>query len=267
MKKVKLYIIPMRPSSLKLEELTWPEIKDLLEAGWTSIIVPLGATEQHGPGLPQGVDTWHGEETALRAASGLGKTLVAPAVPFGYSIEHIAFPGTLSLRKETLVLLLEDIAESLARSGFTFIYFWFGHGGDWAIARKCLPAWRDRWPGCTVTYTMDIVRYVNETWDALPLEEGISLEVSGSHAGEFEASMVAAIRPDMIRADKLAAGDPRPLTEVVEPMMKHGIHAISENGVLGDQRAADSERGDRYLDCLADWLVKDFKDQRSIHHG
>jgi creatinine amidohydrolase len=249
--------------NLKLDELSWSEIEDLIKEGWTKIIVPLGATEQHGPGLPQGVDTWHGEETALRAAFKVGKTLVAPAFPFGYSPEHKAFPGTISVRNETLSLLLEDIAESLARSGFTFIYFWFGHGGDWAVARECLPALRHRWPDCVVTFTEDIAKYVSETWDSYPLTENIKPEVSGSHAGEFEASMIAAIRPDLIKQENLAEGDPRLLNEILEPMMRDGIHTISKNGVLGDQRFADAERGHRYLDCLADWLVKDILKQTS----
>jgi creatinine amidohydrolase len=248
-------------SSIKLEELSWPEIESLIKAGWKRIIVPLGATEQHGPGLPQGVDTWHGEATALRAASKLGGTLVAPAVPFGYSPEHTAFAGTISLRKETLTLLLEDIAESLARSGFTFIYFWFGHGGDWAVARECLPLLRHRWPGCLVTYTEDVGKYVSQTWDIIPLQEGIALKISGSHAGEFEASMMAAIRPDLIKDEDLAEGDPRPLNEILGPMMKNGIHKISKNGVLGDQRQANAQRGEKYLSGLADWLVADITRQ------
>lgn len=252
----------MVSTSLKLEELTWPEVKQLLSEGWTNIIVPLGSTEQHGPGLAMGVDSRHGEETALRAAKKLGKILVAPTVNMGYSPEHIAFPGTISLRKKTLKLLLEDIAENLVRSGFTFVYFWFGHGGDWAVATEVLPALRNRWPGCLVTFTKDVGKYVAETWDTKPLEEGIPLHVSGSHAGEFEASMMAAIRPDLVRKDKLAAGDPRPLDKIMEQMMKEGIHTVSKNGVLGDQRKADVKRGNRYLDCLADWLVNDIRKQK-----
>lgn len=255
----------MNPKSLKLEELTCSEIGDLIRKGWTKIIVPLGATEQHGPGLPLGVDTWHGEETALRAAARLPQTLVAPVVSLGYSPEHKSFPGTISLRKETLSMLLEDIAENLVRSGFTFIYFWFGHGGDWAVAKECLPALQRRWPGCVVTFTQDISRYVEETWDSYPLTEGISLALSGSHAGEFEASMTAAIRPELIRNDALTAGDKRPLSEVMETMMTNGIESVSANGVLGDQRSPDADRGNRYLDCLADWLVSDFNKQMKGH--
>lgn len=255
----------MKPVSLKLEELSWPEIDGLLQNGWKNVIVPLGATEQHGPGLPQGVDTWHGEETALRAAVKIDHTLVAPAVPYGYSPEHIGFPGTFSIRKETLFLLLEDIAGSLCRSGFTFVYFWFGHGGNWAVAREHLSSLYGRWPGCVVTYTRDIEQYITETWESYPALEGISPEVSGSHAGEFEASMVAAIRPDLIRKDKLGKGDPRPLKEISKQMMEEGIGAVSKNGVLGDQRNPDAGRGNRYIDCLAGWLVSDFKKQYNSH--
>ena len=252
----------MAPTFLKLEELTWPEVEQLLSDGWKNIIVPLGSTEQHGPGLPLGVDSLHGEETALRAAKKLGNTLVAPPVTLGYSPEHVVFPGTISIRKETLSLLLEDIAENLVRSGFTFVYFWFGHGGDWAVAREILPALRNRWPDCLVTFTEDVGKYVAETWDSKPLAEGIPLHVSGSHAGEFEASMTAAIRPELVRKDKLAAGDPRSLNEIMEQMMTKGIHTVSKNGVLGDQRKADADRGNRYLDCLADWLVNDIQNQK-----
>lgn len=247
------------PPTLLMEELTWPEIDGLLRNGWSRAIVPLGATEQHGPGLPQGVDTWHGRETAVRAARILGRTLVAPAVPYGYSPEHVAFAGTFTLRAETLACLLEDIAASLASSGFDFVYFWFGHGGDWAVARECLPPWRHRWAPCRVAFTRDIASYVSETWDAYPRSEGIAPEVSGSHAGEFEASMLAAIRPELIRAAALEAGDPRPLESVMETMMREGIDKVSANGVLGDQRPYHAERGDRYLDLLARWLAADFE--------
>ncbi len=257
----------MTPKTLFLEEMTAPEIQRLLDGGFTRIIVPLGATEQHGPGLPLGVDTWHGRETALRAARELGRTLVAPAVNLGYSPEHMAFPGSLSLRRETLTLLLEDIAESLARGGFTFVYFWFGHGGDWAVAKDCLPPLRNRWRGCRVAFTRDVAAYVSETWDHYPSTEGVPPKVSGSHAGEFEASMLAAIRPDLLRRNDLAEGDPRPLAEIGEAMMRDGIHTVSPNGVLGDQRPADAERGDRYLDVLAAYLVRNFTEELEAHES
>ena len=88
--------------SLLLDELSTVQIRDLLAGGWETVVVPLGATEQHGPALPLLVDNEHGVQTALRAARILGKTLVGPVVTLGYSPEHSKFPGTISLAKSTL---------------------------------------------------------------------------------------------------------------------------------------------------------------------
>lgn len=243
---------------MKLEELTAPEVHDLLEQGWDRIIVPLGATEQHGPGLPLGVDTYHAEATAVLAAERLGQTLVAPTVPLGYSPEHTAFPGTITLRPETLVAWVEDTIDSLSRSGFGYVYVWFGHGGNWAVLRDRLTRYGAEPSGPRVGFPRDLAGYVAETWERDPPTRGVPVSVSGSHAGEFEASMLWALRPDLVRRDRLAEGDPRPLDQIAEQMMERGIDAVSANGVLGDQRAADPERGRRYLDVLADWLVRDF---------
>lgn len=255
------------PRSLLLEELTALEIAHLIESGWTSIIVPLGAIEQHGPGLPLNVDVLHGRETALRAAARLDRTLVAPAVQFGYSVEHTAFAGTITLRPQTIAALIEDVVASLVRSGFRFVYFWYGHGGDFAVVNALLDEIDGAYPGAVVTGIRDVAAYVAATWDAYPATEGVEAGVAGSHAGEFEASMTLAIAPGLVRRDALAAGNPAPLNDVMERMMSEGIDAVSANGVLGDQRAADAERGNRYLDVLADYLVADLTRQREDTDG
>ena len=126
--------------SLLLDELSTVQIRDLLASGWDTVIVPLGATEQHGPALPLLVDNEHGVQTALRAARILGKTLVGPVVTLGYSPEHSKFPGTISLAKSTLAGMLHDIAESHARSGFRLVYFWIAHGGNNAVLQEVLPS-------------------------------------------------------------------------------------------------------------------------------
>jgi creatinine amidohydrolase len=252
------------PRSLQIEELTSPEIRDLITAGWTTVIVPLGATEQHGPALPLLVDSEHGLQTALRAAQKLGKTLVGPVVTLGVSPEHGNFSGTVSLSRETLRRLLADIAESHARSGFRLVYFWVAHGGNFAVLQAVLPELRSRWPGCRVEGLTDLAAYIAATWDKVPVEQGVPLSASGSHAGEFEASMMLAARPELVRMEATEAGNPRPLEEVLEPMMQHGIESVSPNGVLGDQRPADALRGHVYLDALATYLVSDVDRHRRI---
>lgn len=244
-----------------LENMTYPEVSRRIAEGDNRVIVPLGATEQHGPGLPLCVDTLHAMETVLRAVRHLQHTLVAPAVPFGYSPEHRAFAGTHTLQAATLESLLRDIADSLARSGFVFIYFWLGHGGNWPLVEQCFGSGTRLSTGCRVAFPRDMGAYTGSTWDKVPGQEGIPLSASGSHAGEFEASMLAAMRPDLLRREHLAKGDPRPFPEIVEQMMTEGIHTVSPNGVLGDQRQADADRGNRYLEAIAAWLVDDFKRQ------
>ena len=247
----------MIPRSLRLDELTSPEVGSLIAHGHQTVIVPLGATEQHGPALPLCVDNAHGLETAMRAARRLGRTLVGPVMTLGCSPEHIRFPGTISISRETVVAVLKDIAESHARSGFRLVYFWCGHGGNFPMLQEALEQVADRWPPCRVTGIRDIQAYVRETWDAMPQAAGVPPEVSGSHAGEFETSMMLAIRPDWVCLKAAEAGSPEPLEAVFEKMMREGIDAVSPNGVLGDQRGASAARGHRYLDGLAEWLARD----------
>lgn len=243
----------------QLDELTSPEIGDLIARGYLTVIVPLGATEQHGPALPLCVDNAHGLETALRAARMLGRTLVGPVMTLGCSPEHTRFPGTVSLARETVVALLKDIAESHARSGFRLVYFWCGHGGNFPMLQDALDQVANRSLPCRIVGIRDIQSYVRETWDKMPLAEGVPPEVSGSHAGEFETSMMLAMRPDLVRMGVAEAGAPEPLDEIFDKMMREGIDAVSPNGVLGDQRGANADRGHRYLDGLADWLAMDVK--------
>lgn len=244
-------------NSLLIDELSSVQIRRLIDDGWDTVIVPLGATEQHGPALPLCVDNVHGVETALRAARLLGRTLVGPVVTLGYSIEHVRFAGTVSLSQTTLAGILHDIAESHARTGFRLVYFWLGHGGDNPVLQDMLPRLEAKWPGCYVTGLRDLARYVSETWDRVPLEAGIALSASGSHAGEFETSMMLAARPELVQMEAAEQGNQAPFDSIQETMMNEGIDAVSTNGVLGDQRPGNAERGRFYLDTLAQYLAAD----------
>lgn len=245
-----------------LDELTTVQVRDLIAAGWDTVIVPLGATEQHGPGLPLIVDNEHGLHTALRAARVVGRTMVGPVVTLGHSPEHAKFAGTISLSKATMAGIIHDVAESHARSGFRLVYFWVAHGGNHAILQEMLPKLVDRWPPCRVTGLKNLGDYVSKTWDEAPLKKGVPLSQSGSHAGEFETSMMLAVRPKLVGMDLAEAGNQAPFDTVCEKMMSEGIQAVSSNGVLGDQRGADAARGDFYLDALAGYLADEIRRER-----
>ena len=88
----------MSQQNLLLEELTSPEVKRALQDGYATVVVAVGAVEQHGPHLPLLVDAVRGDRLALEVARRLGDALVAPTIRVGCSEHHMAFPGTLSIR-------------------------------------------------------------------------------------------------------------------------------------------------------------------------
>ncbi|HZE66428.1 MAG TPA: mycofactocin biosynthesis peptidyl-dipeptidase MftE, partial [Sporichthyaceae bacterium] len=109
-----------------LADLTWPQV-----GRWPGalLVVPLGATEQHGPHLPLSVDT----DVAVALCQGLAArredVLVAPALPYGSSGEHAGFPGTLSIGQEALELVVVELARS-ATDTSARVLFVSGHGGN-----------------------------------------------------------------------------------------------------------------------------------------
>ncbi len=107
----------MEPSrTVWLQELRWPEIADHLERD-DVVLVPVGATEQHGRHLPLLVDTGWAEASCQRAAEMAG-ALVAPAIPYGWSPHHMGYAGTVTLGAATLQAVAEDVCASLIHHGF-----------------------------------------------------------------------------------------------------------------------------------------------------
>jgi creatinine amidohydrolase len=247
----------MKEENLILEELTTYKISNLISQGFTTILVVLGSLEQHGPALPLITDAEHGRETCLRAAKKLGNTLVGPTVPFGYSPQHLGFPGTTSISEETLGSLIHDIADSLVISGFKLIYFWISHAENTPTLVKTLEKIEPKWEGAYVTGLKNLDDYISKTWACMAENLGVSTEIAGSHAGEIETSMMLSSKPKLVKMELAQKGNQKPFDEIVGSMMLHGMKSVSGNGVLGDQRHGSSSNGNYYLEVLADYLVNE----------
>lgn len=220
--------------------------EDLDRSEAHTLLVPLGATEQHGPHLPTGTDTIIALRWAEAIASRLPHTLVAPPLPYGSSGEHQAFAGTLSIGQDALRAVLIELARSAAHR-FHRVVFVSGHGGNAqplndAVAQ--LKAEGHRVEGL------------------LPIIEG-----ADAHAGHTETSLLLCLEKQAVRTDRLQSGNTRPLGELMDDLRRGGLAAVTDNGILGDPRAASAELGERLFVDLTDQAVDQLAESPSDGAG
>ena len=181
--------------SVWLQDLTWQETASYLESERT-VIVPIGSTEQHGPAGVLGVDTYVAITLAEDAAQ-RGGALVAPPIWYGDSSHHGAFPGTVTIRPDTLTLLVRDVCRSLARHGFDRIILINGHKGS------NLPALNS---AVRVLHDEELPNVLFAVADPLHLARSSAptiKETNEHHAGELELSHIHHRFPGKIRTDRL----------------------------------------------------------------
>ena len=169
--------------------------EQLRAASDSLVVLPIGATEQHGPHLPTGTDFFAIgaiAEESVRIATADIPVIVTPALPFGSSDHHFVFGATISLSTETYYRVLRELVESLITDGFKRIFLLNGHGGNHELAEL---AARD--VALRKEAKVAAGSYWAIAWDALiaaGAHEGRRLP---GHAGDFETSMMLALRPDL----------------------------------------------------------------------
>ena len=239
-----------------MEEMTWPDIRSAIEGGFTTVVVAVGSTEQHGPHLPTMTDTRIGDAVVERVARKLGNALKARSVPVGVSEHHLAFGGTVSLKPDTLKAVLRDYIDSLARCGFRRIVLLPTHGGNFATVRQAIDGARDAYPGVEVTGYADLMGLM-AFLNSLSAEFGVSEDEAGGHAGENETSMMMALEPALVVSERFAPGYLGPAGEAeFKIILERGMAALTPNGVLKDPRKASRDKGEIYLERLAEFLVE-----------
>jgi creatinine amidohydrolase len=247
--------------SIRLDEMTWPDIKSAIEQGYTTAVVAVGSTEQHGPHLPTMTDTRIGDEAAHRVAIKLGHTLQAKTIPVGCSRHHLAFPGTISLRDETLRMIILDYADSLVRSGFKKMIFLPLHGGNFSIVQAALKEAQIAHQEIEIIGVTNAAK-LGDCLNAASAEFRITAIESGSHAGESETSLMMALEGNLVIKDMFAPGYVGVFGEKEMKIIRdQGMPALTKNGVLGDPRKASADKGEVYLNRLTEFLIQEIKNQ------
>ena len=247
--------------TLLLEEMTWPEVETALADGYTSVVVAVGAIEQHGRHLPLLVDAARGDRLALEVARRLGGSLVGPTIRVGCSEHHMGFPGTISLRGDTLKAVCLDYVTSLARHGFRTVYLVPSHGGNFAPLATMLEEVRAAAaPDCEVRAYTDLMEFVG-LWEGAVREVAPELAWRvGGHADIAESSEMLCILPDLVREELAEAGYVGGFdAALAERIFGEGLRAVTSNGVLGDPRGMSREIGERCIVRAAEGVVAVFK--------
>ncbi|MCD6518588.1 MAG: creatininase family protein [Anaerolineae bacterium] len=209
---------------------TRDEFPALAEKG-AVVVVPIASTEQHGLHLPVDTDCRTAEYVAVEAARRLDDVpvLVTRIIPFGISPHHMMFPGTITLRVETVVAMLGDICESIVAHGFERILILSGHGGNGSTIRAAALELKFRLKRqITACSWFDLIP--PEVFKAV--NEGPSVNIG--HAGEAETSTILVISPELVRKEKYQLVDgitdnPALATaEKGERILQAGIEGVAE---------------------------------------
>ncbi|MEZ3142889.1 creatininase family protein [Halobaculum sp. MBLA0143] len=232
---------------MNLSEATWTDVRETTPE---IALVPVGSTEQHGPHAPLGTDATAAAAVAEAADDRLDETdptaVVAPPVHVGVSEEHRAFDGTLWVSPETFRAYVRETVESLASHGVSRTVLVNGHGGNVeALAETARRLSRSETGPYTVAFT----------WFEAVGEHASDM----GHAGPLETALLRHVAPGLVREDRVetAAADAADgWGEWVRGVnLAHDSHEFTDNGVVGDPREGDADRGGELLSTASEALV------------
>ena len=230
------------PKKYNMNDMSWPEIAESLKEN-DVVLVPVGSTEEHGLHLPISTDSLIPIELCKILAEKLG-ALVGPPIYTGVSPYHMPWPGTITLKENTLIELIKDYCTSLAAHGFKKIILVSEHGGNLPAVKVATRQ---------LTTELHPVKIIPiEPTDFLDKNEfskyyGLS---GGAHANAYETATILSIRPDLVNMEKAAAEWPKKFIDAMEKGMDHMLFIkllittvktnkeLTESGTFGDPTKA-----------------------------
>ena len=225
-----------------IEDMTWVEVRDAQRAGKTTIVIPVGGTEQNGPHMALGKHNVRVHALAGRIASTLGTALVAPVlayVPEG-SISpptaHMRFTGTISIPDDAFMAVLHAAARSFRQNGFTDVVLLGDHGGYQAQLKAVAARLNREWAGsgARAHFIDDYYRVTQAGYAKALRAQGLTDAQIGTHAGSADTALQLAVAPAGVR------------TSLFEAAAREG----AAGGTVGDPRAATAALGQLGVDLI-----------------
>ena len=238
-----MHALEQRP--LLWSNLTWEEIRQLANSGLALCLLPVGATEQHGPHLGVGMDTCNAT-TLCEAVSRATGVPVLPPLAYGCSLGHSRrWPGTLSLQPQTLMNTVVEIFDWLHGAGFKRLIIVNGHVGNAAPLRCALEIIRSRFDDA-------LVRICNVAELSPRVRTEFYADAEDWHANAAETSLMLACAPELVRLEKISEADDEDRTGGF--VFTHPVNRTSKNGVTGFPSRATRAQGENLFRMMAEDL-------------
>ncbi len=229
--------------SVLLEDLTWTELRDQIHAGKTTVIVPIGGTEQSGPFVALGKHNARALALSRRIAEGLGNAVVAPVIAYvpegGYDppTSHMRFPGTITVPDDVFEKTLASAANSFRVHGFRNIVFLGDHGGYRKSVDRVVVQLNKAWAGSPARAFAPAAYYdsSSEGFASILRSRGYRDDEIGTHAGLADTALLMAVAPQMVREERMRAA--------AKPGAADGVYG-------GDPRRATAELGRLGIDAI-----------------
>jgi creatinine amidohydrolase len=225
--------------------------RDVFEKAVTKndlVILPVGAVEQHGPHLPLGTDFFHAERLA-RATAEIAGCLVAPTLTYGVCRSTALFPGTLSIRPETLKALTFDVGAALFRHGLKRLLMVTGHAGSGhlPVLIEAGEALRDEFKGTTIA----VVNVLDLLYEVYEETSDLITDTNDGHAGEIETSLMIHLHPELI--DGTAGAEYPTFPKYI---LSRDPRKYWPGGVWGDPTRASQDKGKKIFEAEVAKLVQ-----------
>jgi len=243
---------------MQLQLATWPEVQDYLKDS-TGVVMPIGSTEQHGPTGLVGTDALTAEIIGKALGDKIG-CLVAPTISVGMAVHHMDFTGSMTLRPSTLIAVIQDYVQSLARHGFTRFLFVNGHGGNIATVNAAFYEVYSARQSDPRTDNAPVKCQLANWWEG-PKVKAICAELypegHGSHATPSEVAVTWAAYPDRIKRMEL---DP-PIAPTGRFHDAADYRRRFPDGRIGSNpNLATPEDGKRLIEAAADDLAQTYRE-------